>query len=203
MNKELIDLLNSYYELTPAEQLTTRKLVLEIANADPTAFIQLIHQQKFETVDDELANKLPVFYEALAADLINWADFFLQEAQRLFALAYTAKAPQKVLIYLDEFCFIDAAKFKHRDALVALLNKELDSKLLASRYYAASLLPDFIKPTDFITVNKWRQLLSDSDWHVRYRVYGDLKDLNMLAENDTLSWMDKLRARTGNQFNLD
>lgn len=203
MNKELIDLLNSYYELPPAEQLTTRKLVLEAANADPTAFIQLIHQQKFETVDDELANKLPVFYEALAADLINWADFLLQEAQRLFALAYTAKAPQKVLTHLDEFCFIDAAKFKHRDALVALLTKELNSKLLASRYYAASLLPGFIKPTDFITINKWRQLLSDSDWRVRYSVYGDLKDLGMLAENDTLSWMDKLRARTGNPFNLD
>jgi hypothetical protein len=203
MNKDLSSRLASYYALPLAEQQATRKLVLEVANADPTAFVELIHQQKFETVTDELTNNLPVFYEALAADLNKWGGFFIQEAQRLFTLARTAKAPQKILTYLDEFCFIKAAEFQHRDALVALLSKELESELLAARYYAASLLPDFIKPTDFKTIEKLRQLLHDSDWRVRYRVYGDLKDLNLLSEHDALSWIDKLRAQIGNPFNLN
>ncbi|GAA4497724.1 hypothetical protein GCM10023172_13140 [Hymenobacter ginsengisoli] len=112
MNAGLASRLASYYELPPVAQRETRKLVLETANADPAAFIRLVHAQKFETVADELSNKLPIFYEALATDLDNWGDFFMQEAQRLFALARTATAPQKVLTYLDEFSFISAAEFK-------------------------------------------------------------------------------------------
>jgi hypothetical protein len=203
MDEDLSSRLASYYELPLAEQQATRKLVLAVANADPAAFIQLIYQQKFETVADELANNLPVFYEALAADLSHWDDFFIQEAQRLFALARTARAPQKILTYLDEFCFIKATEFKHRDKLVALLSKELESETLAFRYYAASLLPDFITLTDFKTIDKLRHLLHDSDWRVRYRVYGDLKDLGLLAEQDALSWIDKLRAQIGSPFTLE
>lgn len=203
MTDALLNRLQSFYEQSPSEKELTLKLVLEEANANPTAFIQVVHQQKFETVADNLANNLAIFYEAMATDLSNWADFFIQEAHRLFVLARMTPAPQKILTHLDAFCFIEADDFKNRSELIAILSKELTSENLAFRYYASSLLPDFIKPTDFGAIDKLRQLLHDPNWRVRYRVYQDLKDLKLLTEQDTLSLVDKVRARLWSPYNLD
>lgn len=190
MTTELSNRIEFYYEQTPVDMQRTRAAVLAFANAQPTKFIQLVHEQKFNE-----SSYLPVFFESLAADLANWSDFFLLELKRLIAAAEKVARPKNVLTHLDDFCFVNAASFKHRDEFVAITNKMLTHQHAVFRFYATSLLLDFMNDNDAMSIHNVKQLLHDSNWRVRALVYMDLADLGKLTAQDKFSWLDRLRLK--------
>ena len=197
MNKYLSQRINSFYEQTDSEKQATLGELLQIINLAPKEFTDSIRNEKFDYL-----NHLPIIYEALSNDLNNWADFFLAELKRLLAAAKTIDSPKRVLTHLDEFSFIDADAFKHRDAFVAILGAELDNQHRTFRYYAISLLPDFIRKDDISTVSKLRGRLQDPDWRIRYWAFMALKDLDKLDSTDFLSAADMLRSKLMNTINF-
>ncbi|WP_426061423.1 hypothetical protein [Hymenobacter sp. B1770] len=190
MYSNLSKKLDSFYEQTNIEKEDTLKELLETINTAPEDFIKSFYNERFNYL-----NNLPIIYEALSKDLTNWADFFLDEIRRLFATAETVDFPRQVLTHLDELSFIDAEAFKHRDAFVAILSTHLENQHVTFRYYALSLIPDFVRNDDLQTINKIRKRLKDSDWRIRYWAFMALKDLSKLNSSDRLSVMDVLRSK--------
>ncbi len=197
MIHEIANKLDSFYDLSKSEQETTLKSILTIANSDPIKFKEIIRQEEFNEL-----NNLPIFYEALTKDLPNWDDFFLSEINRLFETARKSKTPNKILNHIDELSFIDSNEFKYRDEYIRILKKELNNDHPTFRYYAISLIPDFIKKDDFQTIKELRKHLADSDWKIRYWTHLALQDINELKNDDKLSLSDRIRAKLLDTLNF-
>ncbi|WP_125932426.1 HEAT repeat domain-containing protein [Hymenobacter glacialis] len=197
MKTSLLQRIEGFYEQTNTEKQATLGELLQTINLAPKEFIESFHSEKFDYL-----NNLPIIYEALSNDLNNWADFFLAELKRLIATAKAGDSPKRVLTHLDELSFIDAEIFKHRDAFVAILSAELDNPHRTFRYYAISLLPDFIRQDDTSATNKLRGRLQDPDWRIRYWAFKALQDLDKLSSTDRLSVPDMLRSKLVNTINF-
>tara|TARA_R110001583_G_scaffold16041_1_gene65102 strand:- start:60 stop:656 length:597 start_codon:yes stop_codon:yes gene_type:complete len=197
MTHDIANKLESFYDLSKSEQEDTLISVLKIANSDPINFKEIIIQEEFNGL-----NNLPVFYEALTKDLQNWDDFFLTEINRLFETARKSKTPSKILSHLDELSYIDPNKFKHRDEFIRILKKELNNDHPTFRYYAISLIPDFIEKDDFQTIKELRKHLTDSDWKIRYWTHLALQDIDELKKYDKLSLYDRIRVELMDTLNF-
>ena len=187
---ELSNKLETFYDLSETEQQNTLESVLAIANSDPEKFMQGIYKEEFNNL-----NFLPIIYEALSKDLNNWADFFLAEINRLFETARKSITPKKILNHLNEFAYIDPKRFKHRDKIIDILKKELENDHPTFRYYAISLLPDFVEENDYQTIKKIKSLLTDPNWKIRYWTHLALQDLNKLENHEKLSLTDRIKVK--------
>lgn len=198
MTPNLLVKLDQFYELTNDEQDLVLQQVLEFANANKDQFADEIRASEYDQ-----ANHLPIYYEAIAKDLDTWADFFFSEIKRIFDLARVAVKPTEVLMQIDEFAFLIQDGFKYRDELVRMMKKELNNEKPIFRYYAISLLREYLNLNDFNTIEKLRLLLADPDWRIRYWTYYSLKDLGLLNANESLSLMDRLRSSWMNTLKFE
>ncbi len=189
MSNELIGIFKIFDNLTVEQQTESLTTILEIANADPTKLQEAVKNEEFNE-----ENHLPILYEALSKDMDRWADFFLIEIKRILDNAKRSKTPKKILNLLDEFAFINPDNFKHREEFVEILKKELDHENPIFRYYAISLLPDFVKESDYNAINKLKQTLRDPNWRIRYWAYLALCDLNKIDRQE-LSVFDSFRSK--------
>jgi len=190
IEKDLSYQFEKFYELNSEEKQGLLDSILKLANDNPDLFIKVLRRSDFNWM-----NNLPIYYEALSMDLERWSDFFIDEAKRLFRIAETSDEPKKILTHLDEFSFIDADKFRYRDEFSDLLLNNIDHKNATFRYYSICLLPDFIRGDDVEAFIKLKMYLTDKNWRIRYHTYSVLKDLNKLASNEKLYWLDSVRAR--------
>lgn len=198
MDKNLKENLELFYVLTETEQQATLMHVLELANSNPERFQQAIYHEEFNNL-----NYLPIIYEALAKDLTNWADFFLSELIRLLEIAKKSKTPKNILNHFDELSFIDPKNFQHTEKFIDTLNKELDNSHPTFRFYAISLLPDFIEKDNTFIINRMKRHLTDPDWRIRYWTYLYLQDLDAIGKSEKLSLVDKIRAKLFDTLNFE
>jgi len=194
----ILERLDDYYSLDETEQENILSDIIKIANQDRGKFIAAI--QNIHPQDED---HLPVVYEALARDVHNWGSFFIEEAKRILALARQSDKPYQILNILDEFIFIEPEAFRERDQLVDLLKQELENEHPTFRYFAVSLLPDFIREDDKATRELLKERLHDKDWRVRYWAYHNLKDLHDLPSDVKRSLLDQIRSKTSNPLKFD
>jgi hypothetical protein len=190
MNNELIGIFKIFDDLTIEQQRESLMAILEIANTDPAKLEEAVKNKEFNE-----ENHLPILYEALSKDMDRWADFFLIEIKRILDNAKKSKTPKKVLNLLDEFAFIDPDTFKHRAEFVEILKRELDHKNPIFRYYAVSLLSDFVKENDYNAMDKLKRMLGDPNWRIRYWAYVALRDLTKIGRQEQLSLFDRFRSK--------
>ena len=194
MKNELRKILDNFYELSEfkAEQALTS--ILELANAQPMEFTNILRDLKPDDIS--------IIYEALGNDLDNWNEFFLEELKRIIETAKKADNPNTILSYLDEFIFIEPGQFKYRKELISILKKELSNRHPTFRYYAITVIADFIEDGDFLTIKLLEKHLIDTDWRIRYWTYVVLKEIKK-SNNYKLSFIDKIRSKIFDPFKFD
>tara|TARA_R110001592_G_scaffold55579_1_gene169709 strand:- start:254 stop:850 length:597 start_codon:yes stop_codon:yes gene_type:complete len=190
MNSDLEKNLNSFYTLTEDKQEQTLNEILAMANSNKENFIEMLHAQKFNGL-----NNLPIFYEALSNDLVNWASFFILEAKRLLHVAHKSEKPSTVLNHFSEFSFINPDHFVYRDELIEILLEELNDQQASIRYFSLETILDFINKNDKKAILRLGTLLNDSNWRIRYWAYLGLKELDSLPEGRKMAIFDKMRVR--------
>jgi DNA-directed RNA polymerase subunit F len=186
MKEKLLKLIDKLFDLPEDKEKKTLNEILRMANEQPDELKQIVK----ELEQDEIS----FVYEALALDMDNWSDFFLDEAKRILEKAKQSYEPERVLRYLDEFIFIEPNEFKHSKELVDLMKAELDHENPAFRYWALSIISDFMEEGDYITSKLIEKRLSDTDWRIRYWTYTLLKEKKEKAKYK-LSLIDKIRAK--------
>ena len=179
----------NYHDLSKAEQESFRNSLLETANQNPAGFISLVHQAPFGS-----DCPLPIIYQALANDLDQWGSFFVDEFQRLYQLARTAKNPKQYLCNLKEYYFIDPENFKEREALVQLAISELENEQPIFRHYAYNTLFEIDLENDHSMDHILQRGLYDPDWRIRYWTWSNCDAYEILPDRFNLSWLDKLKA---------
>jgi hypothetical protein len=150
------------------EELLQTK-ILELANADPKAFI---HEVKAIPADD--LGWLYDVYEALSYDAEHWENFYVEEIDRLLQLARDSDQPSDVLFPLN--AFFQLSLDDEIDQLQERLRKKfydnVEDENVFIRRKCVVLLGDFVDRKSFKALNKLEGLAnSDPDWRVRYLAY--------------------------------
>ena len=191
MKDKLLKILDEFYDLSEQEEEKILATILKMANSQPEEFIKIMRE--LEAID------YSILHEALAEDMENWSDFFLDELKRILKSAKETSHPVKTLVYLDEFINIDPEEFKHRDELINILRKELKNEHPAFRYWAINLITDFMKEGDYMTIKSLEKHLVDPDWRVRYWTYMILNEIKK-PNKYKLSFIDKIRSKIFDPF---
>lgn len=191
MKEKLLKLIDELFDLPEEEEEKAFAEILRMAGEQPDELKEIVK----ELEQDEIS----FVYEALALDMDNWSDFFLDEVKRILEKAKQSYEPERVLTYFDEFIFIEPEEFKHSDQLVALMKDELDNENPAFRYWSMSLIADFMEEGDYITTKLIEKRLLDTDWRVRYWAYVILKESREKGRYK-LSFLDKIRAKILNPY---
>lgn len=194
---ELVNNLEAFADKNIQEQQAMLSAILRKANSDPEKFRQEMIRGGFNKPD-----QLRIIYEALSKDPETWSHFFLEETERILNAARKSETPEKILKLLTEFSFINPDHFFYREKLVEILNNELDNKVPVFRYYAISMLHDFVESNDYDTIARMKQLLKDPEWRIRYWTFFILKDLNLLDNLEKLSLTDRIKARLSDTLNF-
>ena len=143
--------------------------ILELANADPKAFIREV---RAIPADDLVW--LSDVYEALSYDVEHWENFFVEEVDRLLQLARDSDQPSDVLFPLN--AYFQLSLDDEIDQLQERLRKKfydnVEDENVFIRRKCVVLLGDFIGRKSFKALNKLERLAnSDPDWRVRYLAY--------------------------------
>jgi len=186
MKEKLLKILDEFYDLSEEEEEKAFAKILEMANEQPEELKQIVTELEQDSVS--------FVFEALAKDMENWNDFFLDEAKRIVEKAKKSNKPSQILTYLGEFIFIEPEEFKHCNELVNYMKKELDNESPVFRYWAVSIIADFMDEGDYITTKLLEKRLSDTNWRIRYWVYVLLKEQKEKGKYK-LSFLDKIRAK--------
>ncbi|RLD86524.1 MAG: hypothetical protein DRJ07_00550 [Bacteroidetes bacterium] len=186
MKDKLLKILDEFYDLSEAGEENALAKILKISNKNPSEISDIVKELKTDDIS--------IVYEALAADMKNWSDFFLNEAKRIIELAKKSDIPADVLVYLDEFINIDPEEFKYSDELVDMMKKELKNEHPAFRYWAMSMIADFRKEGDILSTKLFENHLTDPDWRLRYWAYIYLNEIRETGKYK-LSLMDKIRSK--------
>jgi len=167
------------------------------AVADPPAFIREV-----EALPVEKGSSLEDVYEALSYEPEAWHSFYLNEFDRLLALARLSPDPGAVLAPLNAFYLLslDDEDSPLQQALARKYFDHLDDKIALIRRKCVILLGDFIGRKDFKVLNKLEQMAgSDNDWQVRYYALEAIEEASPeRAKRVKLPFLVRLRVRFSN-----
>lgn len=171
--------------------------ILVYANANREVFIAEVYAispEQFYHLDD--------IYEALTGDPTSWADFFVEEIDRLFTLARENPDPAAIVQPLDAFWLIsqDEDALQLRKTLLEHFSNNLGDENVMIRRKCVVLTGDLATRNDFRELNKLEELVKeDSDWRVRYLAFQALEDIHpKRAQRVRLPRWIRLRARFSN-----
>ena len=150
---------------------------------------------------------ISVIYEALSKNPKKWSNFFKEEYSRAFESAKNSDNAFEILECLQEISFVEEDKMESRDEIITILESYLSHEKDSIRYKSIWYLGDWIsddnKDKYQHVIHKVKSNLEDRNWKVRYAAKLILEDMNMLPKNFTLSFLDKLRVKFLNPFNLN
>ena len=165
-----------------------------LAVADPPAFIREV-----EALPVKGGSSLEEVYEALSYEPTIWHSFYLNEFDRLLALARLSPDPAAVLAPLNAYYLLslDDEDSQLQQALAKKFYDHLDDENALIRRKCVILLGDFIGRKDFKALNKLEQMAgSDGDWRVRYYAWEALEEASPeRAERVKLPFSVRLRVR--------
>jgi hypothetical protein len=171
--------------------------IRSLAVADPPAFIREV-----EALPVEKGSSLEDVYEALSYEPAAWHSFYLDEFDRLLALARLSSDPAAVLAPLNTFYLLslDEEDRPLQQALKQKFFENLDDKNALIRRKCVILLGDFIGRKDFKALGKLEQMAgSDNDWQVRYYALEALEEASPeRAKRVKLPFLVRLRVRFSN-----
>jgi hypothetical protein len=171
--------------------------ILLYASENRDAFIEEVHKLPPDQFD-----KLNDIYEVLADDPSPWADFFLNEIDRLLTLARKSSDPEPIIQPLDAFWLIslneDAVEL--RQDLLHSFFSNLDDEIAIIRRRCVVLTGDLVSKKDFKELDKLEEMVKkDPDWRVRYLAHQALEDIHpKRAKRTKLPRWIRLRARASN-----
>lgn len=171
--------------------------ILLYANKNQEQFIKEIHQ-----LPPEQFYHLSDIYEILADHPMSWADFFLDELDRLLALARQSSDPELIVEPLDAFWLLtqDEEALELRRELLHRFSDNLDDDNAIIRRRCVVLTGDLVTKNDFRELDKLEVLVAkDPDWRVRYLAYQALEEVHpKRSERVKLPRWIRLRARASN-----
>ena len=98
----------SYYDCDEENKQNILKHILQTANDEKSNFISRVKQiNPTGNPANEEFSPLQVVYEALAKDLNNWGNFFVEELKRILEIAKSSPRPRKVLDVLTEYVYVN------------------------------------------------------------------------------------------------
>jgi len=171
--------------------------ILIYANENRDAFVEEVHRlppDQFDNLND--------IYEVLADDPSPWADFFLNEIDRLLTLARKSSDPGPIIQPLDAFWLIslneDAVEL--RQDLLHSFYSNLDDENAIIRRRCVVLTGDLVDKNDFKELDKLEEMVKkDPDWRVRYLAHQALEEIHpKRAKRTSLPRWIRLRARVSN-----
>lgn len=167
--------------------------IRDVANQDRDAFIEEVRQLPLDEY-----SLLHDIYEALSYEAAAWQGFFLEELDRILALAQSSPNPAQVLSPLDEFFLLSLEEDDQlHQSIQDRLYDNLDDGHVLVRRKCVVLLGDFVGPRDFKELDKLEKITqADPDWRVRYLAYQALEDVHpKRARRVKLPLWIRLRAR--------
>jgi len=171
--------------------------ILIYANANHDAFIEEVH-----ALPVEKHYHLNDIYEVLADEPFPWADFFVKEIDRLFALARESPDPATIVQPLDAFWLLSLVEdaVQLRSELLERFYENLDDENVMIRRKCVVLTGDLITKKDFRELNKLEKLVQDdNDWRVRYLSFQAIEEIHpKRAQRVKLPRWIRLRARFSN-----
>jgi len=180
-------ILDNYDELSEKEEKIAIMQIRKFAENESENFKKFLYG--LERTD------YGVLINALSEDVEKWNNFFIEEIKRIFSEAENSENPAASIMFLDEFAFVELDKFTYPENLINFLKNYLKHKLPAFRYWALSLITDYVKISDRMTINTLEQLQKDPDWRIRYWTYIYLENINGKNTKYKLSLIDKIRAK--------
>jgi len=143
-----------------------------------------------------------ILIDALSQDTKKWSDLFFDEMKRIFIEAEKAEKPVEIIMFLDEFVFIELDDFSYSKDLVDFIQPYLKHKLPVFRYWALSLLSEFMEENDTVFIKLLEQYLKDENWRIRYWAYAYLTELRGKGKYK-LSLSDKIKAKLNAPYKFD
>ncbi len=143
-----------------------------------------------------------ILIDALSADTKKWSSLFFNEIKRTFLKADNDLNPIDTIMYLDEFVFIEPEEFMYCKELVAFLKQYLKHRLPVFRYWALSLIADFMKTSDILLLNLLENNLNDTDWRIRYWAYTYLTEIKGKGRYK-LSLVDRIKSKLKAPYRFD
>ena len=171
--------------------------ILLYANENRDAFVEEVHGLPPDQFD-----KLNDIYEVLADDPNPWADFFLNEIDRLVTLARESSDPGPIIQPLDAFWLIslneDAVEL--RQDLLHSFYSNLDDENAIIRRRCVVLTGHLVGKNVFKELDKLEEMVKkDPDWRVRYLAHRALEEIHpKRAKRTKLPRWIQLRARVSN-----
>jgi hypothetical protein len=187
-------LLRFWNGATDDEQKDILADVLAYANANPQSFKADMRNFWF---DEELA-PLSVVLEALAKDVDNWSDFYLEVLDAIFNTAKVTAKPKHILFNLTEFAYVEKMEIPLVQKIADRMLKEMKAggveiKIIIIREIYAYLFNNYVRNKAAIT-EELHQSLDDSNWRVRYVTWQTLSLENILPPGRKLALKDKFLA---------
>jgi hypothetical protein len=152
-----------YARIIEFAQLNREEFVREVRGIPPDRF-----------------SDLEEVYEALSYEPADWQEFFLEEMDRILALARSQSDPAAILAPLDAFFLLSFEQDEglQQAILRELVNNVADENIFIRRKCTV-LLGDFVGRKDFKALRQLENLAqSDPDWQVRYLAYQALEDVH-------------------------
>ena len=171
--------------------------ILLYASENREEFINQIHK-----LPPEQFYHLSDIYETLADQPKSWAEFFLDEVDRLLDLARLSSDPELIVEPLDAFWLLtqDEEALDLKRDLLNRFSDNLDDDNAIIRRKCVVLTGDLVSKNDFRELDKLEVMVEkDPDWRVRYLAYQALEEVHpKRAKRVKLPRWIRLRARVSN-----
>ncbi len=194
MIEKIEKFLKEYDSLSEEEEKSAYAEISEFAERETNQFVAFL---KSCDIDD-----YGILIDALSLDTKQWSTLFFDEIKRIFIEADKAKQPTDSIMFLDEFVFIEVNDFLYRKELVSFLKPYLTHRHPVFRYWAISLIADFVETSDILSLNLLEKSLADKDWRIRYWAYIYLTEIRGEGRYK-LSFIDKIKSKLLAPYKFD
>ncbi len=167
------------------------------AGENQESFIMQVREIPIEEI-----SYLADIYETLSDEPEHWAEFYLEEVDRLIKLSRTNSEEAAILAPLDAYLllsFDEENNILNHDLLVKFAGY-LDDESPVVRRSCVDLVGDFVSRSDFKILSKLERIVeTDPDWRVRFLAHRALEDVHPeRAARTKLPLLIRIRARYSN-----
>lgn len=194
MIEKIEKILKEYDSLSEKEEEAAYAEISECAERATDKFITFL---KSCDIDD-----YGILIDALSSDTKKWSSLFFEEIKRIFTDADTSNNPAGTIMFLDEFVFLEPEDFLYRKELISFLKQYLTHNSAVFRYWALSLIADFIEISDDLSINLIENKLNDRDWRIRYWAYTYLTEIRGEGRYK-LSFTDRIKSKLRTPYKFD
>jgi hypothetical protein len=150
---------------------------------------------------------ISVVYEALTENPKKWRQFFIEEYERAFKTAENSEKAFSILECLEQISFVEESKVDFQDEMVEILFRYLSHQNDVLRFKAVWLIGDWLTDENIRkypdVIPSLEEKLDDNHWKIRYITKEVLEELGRLPSDFSLSFTDKLRAKTSNPYEME